>query len=87
MNYEDWQVVPTLSLLLLVNTIEQKVLTKKIKSVGMTLAKVKEQDGMTLAKAKEQDGMTLAKVKTHPCEPHPAHQEVPNIPTAGTCHN
>ena len=31
--------------------------------VGMTLAKVKEQDGMTLAKVKEQDGMTLAKVK------------------------
>ena len=33
------------------------------KSVGMTLAKVKEQDVMTLAKVKEQDGMTLAKVK------------------------
>ena len=36
---------------------------KTFKSVGMTLAKVKEQDGMTLAKVKEQDGMTLAKVK------------------------
>ena len=31
------------------------------KSVGMTLAKVKEQDGMTIAKVKEQDGMTLAR--------------------------
>ena len=30
-----------------------------LKSVGMTLAKVKEQDGMTLAKVKEQDGMTV----------------------------
>ena len=40
----------------------KKVLTKKnLKSVGMTLAKVKEQDGMTLAKVKEQDGMTVAK--------------------------
>ena len=29
---------------------------KKLKSVGMTLAKVKEQDGMMLAKVKEQDG-------------------------------
>ena len=36
---------------------------KNLKSVGMTLAKVKGQDGMTLAKVKEQDGMTLAKVK------------------------
>ena len=36
---------------------------KNLKSVGMTLAKVKEQDGMTLAKVKEQDGMTLAKVR------------------------
>ena len=34
-----------------------------VKSVGMTLAKVKEQDGMTLAKVKEQDGMTVAKVR------------------------
>ena len=34
-----------------------------LKSVGMTLAKVKEQDGMTLAKVKEQDGMTVAKVR------------------------
>ena len=39
----------------------KKVLTKNLKSVGMTLAKVKEQDGMTLAKVKEQDGMTVAK--------------------------
>ena len=31
------------------------------KILGITLAKVKEQDGMTLAKVKEQDGMTLAK--------------------------
>ena len=38
-------------------------ITKNLKSVGMTLAKVKEQDGMTLAKVKEQDGMTLAKVR------------------------
>ena len=36
---------------------------KTFKSVGMTLAKVKEQDGMTLAKVKEQDGMTVAKVR------------------------
>ena len=27
-----------------------------LKSVGMTLAKVKEQDGMTFAKVKERDG-------------------------------
>ena len=47
----------------LLNTLIKKVLTKNLKSVGMTLAKVKEQDGMTLAKVKEQDGMTLAKVK------------------------
>ena len=40
----------------------QKSFNKKnLKSVGMTLAKVKEQDGMTLAKVKEQDGMTVAK--------------------------
>ena len=39
------------------------ILTKNLKSVGMTPAKVKEQDGMTLAKVKEQDGMTLAKVR------------------------
>ena len=39
-----------------------KVLTKKnFKSVGMSLAKVKEQDGKT-----------LAKVKTRPSEPRPA---------------
>ena len=44
--------------------VNQKCFYKKnLKSVGMTLAKVKEQDGMTLAKVKEQDGMTLAKVK------------------------
>ena len=41
----------------------KKFLQKNFKSVGMTLAKVKEQDGMTLAKVKEQDGMTLAKVR------------------------
>ena len=41
----------------------KKFQQKNLKSVGMTLAKVKEQDGMTLAKVKEQDGMTLAKVK------------------------
>ena len=35
----------------------------KLKSVGMMLAKVKEQDGMMLTKVKEQDGMMLAKVK------------------------
>ena len=29
-----------------------EVLTKNLKSVGMTLAKVKEQDGMTLAKVR-----------------------------------
>ena len=33
-----------------------KKLKKNLKSVGMTLAKVKEQDGMMLAKVKEQDG-------------------------------
>ena len=37
------------------NTIKdnkpKKVLTKNLKSVGMTLAKVKKQDGMTLAPA------------------------------------
>ena len=44
--------------------VNQKSFNKKnLKSVGMTLAKVKEQDGMTLAKVKEQDGMTLAKVR------------------------
>ena len=41
----------------------KKFIQKNFKSVGMTLAKVKEQDGMTLAKVKEQDGMTLAKVR------------------------
>ena len=41
-----------------------------IKSVGMTLAKVTEQDGMMLAKVKEQDGIMLANVK------------VPSIPTS-----
>ena len=41
----------------------KKFLQKNLKSVGMNLAKVKEQDGMTLAKVKEQDGMTLAKVR------------------------
>ena len=42
--------------------VNQKSFNKKnLKSVGMTLAKVKEQDGMTLAKVKEQDGMTVAK--------------------------
>ena len=46
------------------NKVNQKsFLTKNLKSVGMTLAKVKEQDGMTLAKVKEQDWMTLAKVR------------------------
>ena len=44
-------------------TSKPKIFLKKLKSVGMTVAKVKEQDGMTLAKVKEQDGMTLAKVK------------------------
>ena len=34
----------------------KKVLIKKIKSVGMTLEKVKEQDGMMLAKVKKQEG-------------------------------
>ena len=42
----------------------KKVLIKKLKCVGMTLAKVKEQDGMTLAKVKEQDGIMLANVKS-----------------------
>ena len=36
---------------------------KKLKVVGMTLAKVKEQDGMMLAKVKEQDRIGLVKVK------------------------
>ena len=41
--------------------VNQKSFNKKnLKSVGMTLAKVKEQDGMTLAKV---NGMTLAKVR------------------------
>ena len=40
----------------------KKVLIKKLKVVGMTLAKVKEQDGMMLAKVKEQDGIMLANV-------------------------
>ena len=44
-------------------TSKPKKLTKNLKSIGMTLAKVKGQDGMTLAKVKEQDGMTLAKVR------------------------
>ena len=32
--------------------VNQKSFNKKLKSVGMTLAKVKEQDGMTLAKVR-----------------------------------
>ena len=32
--------------------VNQNVLTKNFKSVGMTLAKVKEQDGMTLTKVR-----------------------------------
>ena len=48
----------------LIQVINQKSFNKNnFKSVGMSLAKVKEQDRMTLAKVKEQDGMTLAKVK------------------------
>ena len=35
-------------------------LIKKLKSVGMTLKKGKEQDGMMLAKVKEQDGIMLS---------------------------
>ena len=46
---------------------------KKLKSVGMTLKKGKEQDGMMLAKVKEQDGIMLANVK------------VPSIPTSAAC--
>ena len=38
-----------------------KVKKVLIKGVGMTLAKLKEQDGMMLAKVKKQDGMILAK--------------------------
>ena len=40
-------------------TSKEKNVNKKLKSVGMTVAKVKEQDGMTLAKVKKQDGTTL----------------------------
>ena len=49
-----------------INHIEHSLPTlskKTLKSVGMPLAKVKEQDGMMLAKVKEQDGMMLVKVK------------------------
>ena len=47
-----------------ITKVDQKSFNKKnLESVGMTLAKVKEQDGTTLAKVKEQDGMTLAKVR------------------------
>ena len=47
-----------------IKKVNQKSFNKKnLKSVGMTLAKVKKQDGMTLAKVKEQAGMTLAKVR------------------------
>ena len=44
-----------------------------LKSVGMTLAKVKKQDGMTLAKVKEQDGI-------------PSCSEVPSILISAACH-
>ena len=69
---------------------------KNFKSVGMTLAKVKEQDGMTLAKVKEQDGMTLAKVKEqdgmtlakvrHAQVSHAPHWSA-KYPTSAACHN
>ena len=68
---------------------------KKLKSVGMTLAKVKEQDrimlakvkeqdGMMLAKVKEQDGMMLAKVKEQDGIML-ANVKVPSIPTSAAC--
>ena len=45
------------------NKREVKSSNKRLKVVGITLARVKEQDGMLLAKVKEQDGLKLAKVK------------------------
>ena len=49
---------------LIILKVNQKSFNKKnLKSVGMTLAKVKEQDGMTLAKVKEQDGDDSCKVR------------------------
>ena len=63
-------------------TSKPKKLNKKLKIIGMTLAKVKEQDGMTLAKVKEQDGMTLAKSKTRPSEPRPTLKCQVYIPTS-----
>ena len=73
----------------------KKVLIKKLKSVGMTLAKVKEQDGMMLAKGKEQDGMLLAKVKEQDGMMLAkvkeqdwmmlANVKVPSIPTSAAC--
>ena len=56
---QQWWFSPFISIL--ITPVPKIVLTKNLKSVGMTLAKVKEQDGMTLAKVKEQDGMTVAK--------------------------
>ena len=53
--------------------LKVKNFNKKLKSVGMTLKKGKEQDGMMLAKVKEQDGIMLANVK------------VPSIPTSAAC--
>ena len=38
----------------------KKALIKKLKSVGMSLKKGKEQDGMMFAKVKEQDGIMLS---------------------------
>ena len=40
--------------------VSKKALIKKLKSVGMTLKKGKEQDWMMLAKVKEQDGITIS---------------------------
>ena len=57
---------------------------KNLKSVGMTLAKVKEQDGMMLAKVKEQDGMMLAKVQEQDGIML-ANVKVPSIPTSAAC--
>ena len=65
--------------------IVKKVLI--IKSVGMTLAKVKEQDGMMLAKVKGQDWMTLAKVKELDgmMLAKVKYVKVPSIPASAAC--
>ena len=59
----------------------KKVLTKNLKSVGMTLAKVKEQDGMTLAKVRH----TQVSHALHWSAKYPTSAAYHNLPDACTC--